>query len=131
MQEEVNNKYILIQPYLNTVLEDDTSPNGGVSFSGETLFDFLEEIGDDHIYTMTQVNKVLRECGIKEIKIEREAIDRYITTIIEADFWGKVSAKEQEDLLDWVVNKYDDKNDFWDLYCYCRYLKLRIERFGK
>lgn len=54
---------------LDTVLEDDDTPYGGVSCSGETVFDFLLSIGDDQIKTLNDLNDALRENGIKPVSI--------------------------------------------------------------
>lgn len=58
-----------IKPYLDVVLEDDDSETGGVSFSGETLFDFLLEscVGDEDISTPEELNALLKSCGIKPV----------------------------------------------------------------
>ena len=58
-----------IKPYLDVVLEDDDSETGGVSFIGETLFDFLLEscVGDEDISTPEELNALLKSCGIKPV----------------------------------------------------------------
>src|SRR5699024_10047129 len=66
---------------LNTVLEDDNTTNGGVSFKGETLKNFLDETGIDYNASMEEINNALVECGIKPNKEEKQknikAIDSY------------------------------------------------------
>lgn len=49
-------------------LEDDETDHGGVSFIGETLGDFLDDIG---LFpeSLSQLNKALAECGIKKIRV--------------------------------------------------------------
>ena len=57
-------------PILQTVLEDDSSPTGGISFAGETLEDFIKE-DEKLLYSymkVSELNKYLIECGIKPIK---------------------------------------------------------------
>lgn len=61
---------------LNTVLEDDDTNRGGVSFVGETLADFLYEVGEDENipYTFSDewlenVNAMLVECGIRPLAL--------------------------------------------------------------
>ena len=54
---------------LDTVLEDDDTPFGGISHPGETVFDFLLEIGEDDIDTLDKLNEALIECGIKPVKL--------------------------------------------------------------
>lgn len=61
---------------LNTVLEDDTTSSGGTSFVGETLADFLSEVGKEEEipYTFSDqwlkdVNEMLIECGIKPLAL--------------------------------------------------------------
>lgn len=55
---------------LNTVLTDDGTETGGTSYLGETLKDFLQEIGKPLSSTdnMAKVNGWLIECGILPIK---------------------------------------------------------------
>ena len=53
---------------LNTILEDDGTPNGGTSFTGETVFDFLLSVGDDSIKTIDELNAALKENGIKPVE---------------------------------------------------------------
>lgn len=54
--------------YSQIILEDDDTPTDGISFQGETLEDFLEELTNcQTIQTIKDVNKALIECGIKPI----------------------------------------------------------------
>lgn len=57
----------------NQILEDDlTTGNGGVSYEGETLKDFMEEVGLPLGETkLLDINKALKECGIKEIEVHK------------------------------------------------------------
>lgn len=57
---------------LNTVLEDDSTANGGVSFKGETLKNFLDETGISYSASMEEINNALIECGIKPIIDENQ-----------------------------------------------------------
>ena len=73
--KESTNKYSELKPYLDIELEDDGTPYGGVSFAGETLRDFLDEVTDeDEEYpsSLKEVNKILKDCGIKPIKVKRD-----------------------------------------------------------
>lgn len=56
------------EKYLNVELEDDVTPYGGKSFIGETLRDFLFEIGKPLDSPMDKVNNWLVGCGLKPIK---------------------------------------------------------------
>ena len=57
-----------LKKLLNIKLEDDnTTPYGGVSFSGETLKDFLDEAEINYSTNLEEINKALNECGIKQI----------------------------------------------------------------
>lgn len=55
----------------NQILEDDlTTGSGGISYEGETLKDFMEEVGLPLGETrLLDINKALKECGIKEVGI--------------------------------------------------------------
>jgi hypothetical protein len=54
--------------FLTYVLEDDSTEFGGTSFDGQTLNDFLSEIGMTPDAPMNEINESLIECGIKPIK---------------------------------------------------------------
>lgn len=60
----------LIKDVLNEVLEDDNTEYGGTSFNGETVADFMEDVGLTQEQSVKELNKVLKECGIKEINYE-------------------------------------------------------------
>lgn len=53
---------------LDIVLVDDDTETGGTSFCGETLKDFLDEVGMNYDTPLPVINKALRECGIEPIK---------------------------------------------------------------
>lgn len=57
----------------NQILEDDlTTENGGTSYEGETLKDFMEEVGLPLGKTrLSDINKALKECGIKEVEVHK------------------------------------------------------------
>lgn len=59
-----------VSKYLNVKLEDDNTPFGGISFIGQTLQDFLEEIGAEKETNMDNVNEMLKTCGISPIKLD-------------------------------------------------------------
>lgn len=54
--------------YLNVALKDDDTPYGGIGFMGETLKDFLLEIGAPLDSPMDKVNIWLKDCGLMPIK---------------------------------------------------------------
>lgn len=64
------------------VLEDDNSGYGGTAFYGETLGDFLDELDPDDIgkdpnkLTIREINRLLKECGIRSITRRRT---RFVT----------------------------------------------------
>lgn len=59
-----------VRKYLNVQLEDDNTPFGGISFIGQTLQDFLEEVGAEKETNMDKVNEILKTCGISPIKLD-------------------------------------------------------------
>lgn len=60
----------LTEKELNTILRDDETGNGGTSFLGETLADFLEESGIDFTnLTILEVNELLENNGIRPIEV--------------------------------------------------------------
>lgn len=54
--------------YLDYELYDDETESGGISFIGETLKDFIEEIGISENTSIKHINDTLKQCGIKPIK---------------------------------------------------------------
>lgn len=56
-----------LESYYSYVLEDDSTPYGGVAFSGETLRDFIETSGE-RFTSLKEVNVALKECGIRPIQ---------------------------------------------------------------
>lgn len=59
---------VTAEKYLNVELEDDDTSYGGKAFHGETLKDFLLEIGKPLDSPMDKVNIWLKECGLMPIK---------------------------------------------------------------
>lgn len=66
---------IALEKIKNYKLEDDGTPDGGTSFAGETVGDFLDSIGEirgiltDGFVNLDKFNAVLRQCGIKPLCI--------------------------------------------------------------
>lgn len=72
----MSNICINVDKLSTIILEDDNTDKGGVSFSGETLTDFLFEIGKEDKIPNTfsnewlqSINAMLVECGIKTISL--------------------------------------------------------------
>lgn len=65
LQSELGNDYLDIE------LEDDETSHGGISFIGETVCDFLSEC-DVQINSLEELNKLLKENGIKPIEKKKE-----------------------------------------------------------
>jgi len=53
--------------FRNIVLEDDNTSFGGTSHAGETLGEFMDEVGLTEKDTFKTVNNALKECGIKPL----------------------------------------------------------------
>lgn len=58
-----------IKEVLNVILEDDDSLEGGISFVGETVKDFINEVEIDENDDISVLNEHLKECGIKPIRL--------------------------------------------------------------
>ena len=52
---------------LDIELQDDETSTGGISFDGETVRDFVLTVNHG-FENLEDLNKALRECGIKEIE---------------------------------------------------------------
>lgn len=69
LKEEVSSlEKELGKDWKDIVLQDDSSSEGGTSFSGETLGEFLNEIDGEEVKTLDELNKILKECGILPLK---------------------------------------------------------------
>lgn len=62
-------------------LEDDESSEGGDSYAGETLGNFLDETGKSHLlesldtdYSLVRINKLLKACGIEAIDFDKVVV---------------------------------------------------------
>ena len=63
--------------FLNYELQDGPGETGGISFRGETLENFLNEVfPDENIedMDMKKVNEALESCGIEPIKESNETL---------------------------------------------------------
>ncbi len=67
-ENSFNLSNIYVKDMLDYKLEDDESSTGGLSFSGETLKDFIDDDIDDSLNSsIFWINDRLKLCGIKEI----------------------------------------------------------------
>jgi hypothetical protein len=57
----------LVVKMAHTYLEDDESEFGGIAFVGESLLDFMLYINMSLTSTKEEINKALKECGIKPL----------------------------------------------------------------
>lgn len=57
----------LRREFRNIYLEDDATETGGISFIGETLDNFLDEIEMPYDSPLEEINKALSECGIMPV----------------------------------------------------------------
>ena len=55
-----------VKDFLDYKLKDDNTEFGGISHIGETLGDFIAEVG---ISDIDDINIILKECGIEPIVI--------------------------------------------------------------
>lgn len=53
--------------FLNHELQDAPGTTGGISFVGETLENFIKEVGMNENTAMKYVNAALKKCNIKPI----------------------------------------------------------------
>lgn len=59
-----------VKDFLDYKLKDDNTEFGGISYIGETLGDFIAEVGMSETCDIDNVNKALKVCGIEPIKFE-------------------------------------------------------------
>ena len=58
-----------VKDFLDYKLKDDNTEFGGISYIGETLEDFIAEVGISETCSINDINKALKECGIEPIVI--------------------------------------------------------------
>lgn len=75
-----------VKDVLNVQLKDDRTEFGGASFAGETVKDFVEEIGIDLEMSVDALNDILEECGIRRIGT---SLDRLLEMIDKVDTYKK------------------------------------------
>ena len=63
--EELENKY------RNIILKDDETETGGISFRGETLYDFMLSCDIPLTADEDVINKGLKECGIMPVDLKK------------------------------------------------------------
>jgi len=56
-----------IKDFLEYELVDDNTTTGGISFSGEKVKDFIEEVGISKEDDISVLNTALIECGIEPV----------------------------------------------------------------
>jgi hypothetical protein len=64
---EAVKEHPLVTTKRNVLLEDDETDFGGISFIGETLLDFMLSIPMPFTSSKEEIDKALKECGIKPI----------------------------------------------------------------
>ncbi len=57
-----------VKRFLGAKLEQDTTKVGGDKFAGMTLKEFIDNVDLGYEYTLREVNNILQENGIKQIK---------------------------------------------------------------
>lgn len=63
---------------LDIKLKDDTTSVGGISYTGYTVKDFLDEQGLPYDMPISTLNSMLKLCGIKQISKKEIKNDRSI-----------------------------------------------------
>lgn len=56
--------------FLDYELQDDGTNFGGINYVGETLKDFIAEVGLNEDTAMRYVNAALKQCGIASIQYQ-------------------------------------------------------------
>jgi len=66
---------MLSDSLLRTTLADDDTATGGISFVGETLADFISEVGLSIESPLAEVNEALKSCGIKPLVNDKSQLN--------------------------------------------------------
>lgn len=105
--------------YLDRVLEDDGTSEGGISHAGETLREFIYEVGCGLKPTdsLTKINKALQACGIKPIKeSEMPKVMSYGEWKGSPDYWVRLHNNYGVDSETDLETHGVTKRDIWDEY---------------
>ena len=96
-------KNIKASVMLTYELEDDDTPTGGVSWWGEQIKDFLDSAGIAKNITISELNKALKDSGIKPITAED--IKRYMNKrgVKEAESKPYILSEKEYDVIDKVM----------------------------
>ena len=98
--------------WLDTKLQDDETPTGGIAFRGETLKDFLCDALDFESYKnakMSVINPMLKSCGIKPIDYQF-ANERKQFSVMIGIYLGALSDDDRLCLINDIIkaaNEYD------------------------
>lgn len=78
-----------IKDILDVILLDDESSEGGISFAGETVKDFIEEVEIDENETVSVLNDALKDCGIKPIEIiyHKKEMGWKVENVLDDSVW--------------------------------------------
>ena len=99
--------------WLTTVLKDNDSPTGGVAHENETLLEFLESCSEGNIeeMDMTNVNMMLKECGILPIDFNFTK-ERQDLAVMAALYVGNLASE----IDPMKVNPHCDYDSFTVIY---------------
>lgn len=104
-EDKFNPKNVKASVMLTYELEDDDTPTGGISFVGEQLQDFIGDTGIAKNTTISELNKALKDNGIKPITAED--IKRYMNEhgVKEAEDKDKpyILSEKEYDVVDKVM----------------------------
>lgn len=139
------------EPILRMMLEDDSTPTGGISFVGETVEDFIKE--DEELLhscmKVSELNRYLIDCGIKPITHnfkcggccrcelrDGNAETGYHCTMQnyrkdidpeeEACFWYWDRARQEQIDQDYKAEKEAERQRKWSFYAHVPPIKLPI-----
>lgn len=110
----MNNIYLSADEMAKIYLEDDNTETGGISFVNETLLDFCEELHLEN-KSVAEINKALKECGIKPIFVKevRGDIGSYLVIGRNSYLMRKEYYNQGEHF-----KSYDNFNNHPTLPCY-------------
>ena len=115
---------ITANEYLDVLLKDDKTETGGMSFMGETLKDFLDELEMDYNTPINEVNKALVDCGIEPIMIEKQKRNKGLKEYLQVceSLCQKIKCADNTIIKDYFKNV----EHYRQLYVICGILFISV-----
>lgn len=121
LDENQMRENLKIQNVLDVLLEDDDRSKGGISFTGETVADFVFSSGLDQDESLDVLNNSLSQCGIRILEKDQYPFTNLEHMIVDKEYRTKIiNVKDyiEEHLCDYFEGDLDEfTNAVFDAVC--------------